>query len=151
MAITRVKIVLYTTIFTMLIGGCSNLPVSDQARYKCSADNNAYNASTRIFNGGYWACMNSAGREEQNLQQQQAQYQAENNLRNRCSSFGFKQGSDAFSQCIQRETNRYESCAASQAAIQQRVNQCTSQCYTSMNVMECNNRCVQQFNVPPNC
>lgn len=85
-------------------------------------------------------------------QQAQAQQQMEmNSIRNKCDGFGFKRGTNEFAQCVQRESNRNESCNASKAAINQRVNQCQSQCYTSLNVMECNNRCRQAYGTPPNC
>lgn len=88
-------------------------------------------------------------RAQQNAQaEQRMQMDA---IRSKCDGFGFKRGTSEFAQCVQRESNRNDSCNASKAAINQRVRQCQSQCYTSLNVMECNNRCTQVFGVPPNC
>lgn len=86
--------------------------------------------------------------------QQEAQYrqqQAMNLIRSKCDGYGFQRGTPAFAQCVQQEVNRAESCYASRRAIQDRVKSCQSQCYTSLNVMECNRRCQLVFGDPPNC
>jgi hypothetical protein len=86
--------------------------------------------------------------------QQEAQYrqqQAMNSIRSKCDGFGFQRGTPAFAQCVQQEVNRAESCNASKRAIEERVGSCQSQCYTSLNVMECNRRCQLRFGDIPNC
>ena len=93
-------------------------------------------------------------RENERRAQQQAQAQRimeMNAIRNKCVEFGFKRETSEFAQCVQRESNRNDSCKASTAAINQRVSQCQSQCYMSLNTMECNNRCKQVYGTPPNC
>lgn len=85
-------------------------------------------------------------------QQAQAERQMQvNAIGNQCDGYGFKRGTPDFARCVQQESNRNDSCNASKAAIQQRVRNCQAQCYTSLNTMECNNRCSQAYNVPPNC
>jgi membrane-bound lytic murein transglycosylase len=85
-------------------------------------------------------------------QQAQAERQMQMNaISNQCDGYGFKKGTPDFARCVQQESNRNDSCNASKAAIQQRVRQCQSQCYQSLNVMECNNRCQQAYGTPPNC
>jgi hypothetical protein len=85
-------------------------------------------------------------------QQAQAERQAQMNaIARQCDNFGFKRGTPDFARCVQQESNRNDSCNASKAAIQQRVGNCQAKCYTSLNTMECNNRCSQVYNVPPNC
>ena len=86
--------------------------------------------------------------------QQEAQYrqqQAMNTIRSKCDAYGFQRGTPAFAQCVQQEVNRAESCNASKKAIEERVGSCQSQCYTSLNVMECNRRCQLRFGDIPNC
>lgn len=85
-------------------------------------------------------------------QEQQYQYQqAMNAIRSKCDSYGFQRGTPAFAQCVQQEFNRAESCAASKRAIEERVSNCQGQCYTSLNVMQCQNRCAQVYGSIPNC
>jgi hypothetical protein len=88
-------------------------------------------------------------RSQQEAQVRQQNYM--NSLANKCDGFGFKRGTPDFARCVQQEANRAESCQASTAAINQRVSDCQRQCYQSLNVMECNNRCRQVYGVAPNC
>lgn len=114
-----------------------------------------YLGITFIFSLILSACLSPEQiRANQIRAQQEAEYrqqQAMNTIRNKCDGYGFQRGTPAFAQCVQQEANRAESCNASRRAIQDRVKSCQSQCYTSLNVMECNRRCQLVFGDPPNC
>lgn len=86
--------------------------------------------------------------EQQAQDRRQAQINA---ISSQCDGYGFKRGTPDFARCVQQESNRNDSCNASRAAIDQRVRNCQSQCFQSLNPMDCRNRCSLAFNVPPNC
>ena len=114
-----------------LLTGCGGLPgpVSDQGRWQCSAQTNANNAADRIFNNAYWECMRNKSREEQAQQSQQQQQAYLSTLQNRCSAYGFKQGSNEFANCMMQQQQQDAQAQQQQIVNQQRQRQADLEAY----------------------
>ena len=83
----------------LFLSACSS-PQEHARRQQCSDENNAHSVGTRIGNSGYWNCLERMENAEY-LQEQMIKEKAYIELLgNRCSAFGFKQGTPEFSNCL---------------------------------------------------
>ena len=83
----------------LFLSACSS-PQEHARRQQCSDENNAYSVGTRIGNSGYWNCLDrlkNAQHQQERIVREKAYVEV---LESRCSSFGFKQGTTEFSNCL---------------------------------------------------